>query len=346
MRPALSRLKPNLLRACGSTMFPSRVCAPLRAAPETEDIFESALSNLFTDDTQNSHGTPGQSVVYDSPGFGKIPLRIPSHPDVEEGRKLFAHYLWNAGVIAADAIECASSQDATTHSPVDWDSRYWDVRGKRLLELGAGTALPSLISALSGAANVTITDHPSSPALTMGAIEQNVRENVLERTGSDHTSSKSVVNVFGYTWGTTKMYLPNHYGKLAPEQPETFDRIIIADCLWMPSQHVNLVKTILHYLDSSQENACAFVLAGFHTGRAIVRGFFQIATGEWTQEDQAGDEDEDEDEELRAVQGRLKAASIFEIDANGVCRPWLPIRSGEDKQQAKRWTVCAVLVKR
>ncbi|KAK4945181.1 hypothetical protein LTR10_015607 [Elasticomyces elasticus] len=326
-------------------MFPSRVCAPLRAAPESEDIFESALSNLFTDDTQNSHGTPGQSVVYDSPRFGKIALRIPAHPDVEEGRKLFAHYLWNAGVIAADAIECAS-RDGVTDCQVQWDRRHWDVRGKRLLELGAGTALPSIISALSGAASLTITDHPSSPALTMGAIEQNLRENVLETPRVDHTNSRPVVNVFGYTWGTTKMYLPNHYGKPAPEQLETFDRIIIADCLWMPSQHVNLVKTILHYLESSQKDACAFVLAGFHTGRATVRRFFEIATGEWREEDQGGDEDEDEDEELRAVQGRLKAADIFEIDTNGVRRPWLPSRPGEDKQQTRRWTVCAVLVRR
>ena len=48
-------------------------------------------------------------------------------------------------------------------------------------ELPVGTALPSIISALSGAASTTITDHPSSPALTTGAIEQNVKVNVLER---------------------------------------------------------------------------------------------------------------------------------------------------------------------
>jgi hypothetical protein len=142
-------------------MFPSRVSVHLPATPETEDIFSTALSNLFTDDAQNSHGVPGQSVVYHSPRFGVIDLRIPAHPDVEEGRKLFAHYLWNAGVIAADAIEKASAAaSANTHGrdgpsagsdrhekendlqPNErwqWNGRHWDVRGRSILELGAGT---------------------------------------------------------------------------------------------------------------------------------------------------------------------------------------------------------------
>jgi len=127
-----------------SAMLSSRISVPLPAAPDAEDLFSSALSSLFTDDTQNSHGTPGSSVTYHSPRFGDIHLCIPAHPDVEEGRKLFAHYLWNAGVIAADAIEVAS-QDQEEIGDQDeersqclWDARFWDVRGKRVLELGAG----------------------------------------------------------------------------------------------------------------------------------------------------------------------------------------------------------------
>lgn len=127
-------------------MYPSRISVPTPPTPETEDIFSSALASLFTDDTQNSHGTPGSSVTYHSPRFGTISLRIPAHPDVEEGRKLFAHYLWNAGVIAADAIETASQEQQRDDDPsasdlnqVLWDKKYWDVRGNRVLELGAGT---------------------------------------------------------------------------------------------------------------------------------------------------------------------------------------------------------------
>lgn len=123
-------------------MLPSRVAIPAPPKPEVEDIFSSSLSVLFTDDTQNSHGIPGQSVTYTSPRYGDIKLGIPRHPDVEEGRKLFAHYLWNAGVLAADAIETAS-HDTEAHiveeGKVRWNQLYWDVRNTNVLELGSGT---------------------------------------------------------------------------------------------------------------------------------------------------------------------------------------------------------------
>lgn len=124
-------------------MLSSRVSVPQPLDPTQEDIFSSSLSNLFTDDTQNSHGTPGQAVTYHSPCHGEIKLGIPQHPDVEEGRKLFAHYLWNAGVVAADAIERASCEDEVDPSIQEqgqmiWDRRYWDMKEQDVLELGAG----------------------------------------------------------------------------------------------------------------------------------------------------------------------------------------------------------------
>jgi predicted nicotinamide N-methyase len=242
-----------------------------------------------------------------------------------------------------------------------------------------GTALPSLVCALTGAASTTITDHPSSPALTTGAIQQNVRVNVTERnkskasTGTTDSAATEVqslpenqspqaeakkISVFGYTWGTTTFYNPATYGKPAHDQPVSFDRIILADCLWMPSQHVNLVKTILHYLETSRSDSCALVVAGFHTGRGIVRHFFQVATGEYT--DASGAEqgaknteegrkisvDRTEMVELEKVQGRLRAVEMFEIDVDGRRRPWEPVREGESKHTAKRWCVVAVLVRR
>jgi hypothetical protein len=127
-------------------MLLTRISIPPPLQPEPEDIFSSALTSIFTDDTVNSHGTPGSSVTYCSPRFGDISLRIPVHPDMEEGRRLFAHYLWNAAVVAADAIESEStplgnSEDGKTESTPSsqWDGRYFDMRNIRVLELGAGT---------------------------------------------------------------------------------------------------------------------------------------------------------------------------------------------------------------
>src|SRR5690242_17057696 len=87
------------------TMLTSRITIPPPANLEAEDIFASAIGSLFTDDAQNNHGTPGGCIIYKSPTFGDITLQIPAHPDFEDGRKLFAHYLWNAAVIAAEGIE-------------------------------------------------------------------------------------------------------------------------------------------------------------------------------------------------------------------------------------------------
>lgn len=116
-------------------MLLSRISLPTESEADVEDIFSSSLSVLFTDDTQTLHGTPGQAVIYHSPRFGQIRLAIPQHPDREEGRTLFAHYLWNSGILAADAIECASC-DGTEHEL--WHRQYWDLRGRDVLELGAG----------------------------------------------------------------------------------------------------------------------------------------------------------------------------------------------------------------
>lgn len=131
-------------------MLTSRITVPAPSAPSQEDIFSSALSALFTDDTQNSHGSPGGSLIYTSPAYGDITLQIPVHPDVEEGRKLFAHYLWNASVVAAEGIERASVETTRGRSEKNgnghssggggeqWNPSRWDVRGKKVLELGAG----------------------------------------------------------------------------------------------------------------------------------------------------------------------------------------------------------------
>ncbi|KAK5076974.1 hypothetical protein LTR64_005547 [Lithohypha guttulata] len=362
-------------------MLPARVFIPHPPNPTQEDIFSSSLSALFTDDTQNSHGIPGQSVIYNSPRHGEIKLGIPQHPDVEEGRKLFAHYLWNAGVVAADAIETASNDrriDDSEDGKVSYNKEYWDMRGKDVLELGAGTALPSIISALSSARSVTISDHSSSPAIINDTIARNVKENlhiklVSSQTTDDTTNETSTppqpprtnttISIHGLTWGDELFTSSTQYGKPADPQPpkHSFDKIIIADCLWMPSQHANLVKTINSYLREKDEDedhegqACALVIAGFHTGRSIVARFFEIATGSrlgsgetaGEQEIRCNDEEEEkEDEDVRQVKGILIAAEIFEIDVDCNVRPWLAERPGESKDHAKRWCVCAALVRR
>jgi hypothetical protein len=252
--------------------------------------------------------------------------------------------------------------------------------------------LPSIIASLCGASQVTVTDHPSSPSLTTGAIETNLR-GITDKSTSDATSQSATPNVNsplplstrvrGYAWGTPTFYLPSSYGKPAPgsESSSTFDKIIIADCLWMPSQHINLIKTVLKFLpektvnDSESDDgtkACALVIAGFHTGRQIVSDFFSLATVrqsdreallESIREDTDSAPDETETANAatiniislppssltpdeRALTGRLKLAEIFEIDVDANIRPWQSVRNREGKWEGKRWCVVGVLVRR
>jgi hypothetical protein len=157
--PPVSFRKPSLISLLGSyppnpsPMLTSRITLPAPSTPSQEDFFSSALSSLFTDDTQNSHGSPGGSLTYTSPVFGDIVLQIPAYPDAEEGRKLFAHYLWNASLIVAEGVECASvgvgvdgykNGQTAGHGRGNWNSR-WNVRERRVLELGAGTSLRTFL---------------------------------------------------------------------------------------------------------------------------------------------------------------------------------------------------------
>lgn len=95
---------------------------------------------------------------------------VASHP-------LWAHYLWNggrhiAGLIARGALPVA---------------------GRRVLEFGAGAAVPSVVAALCGAAHVAATDFPEEPLLA--PIRRNVAENIAD------PATRARVAVHGFLWG-------------------------------------------------------------------------------------------------------------------------------------------------
>lgn len=67
------------------------------------------------------------------------------------------HHLWNAAKVVSDYLEKEG------HSLV---------KDRNILELGAGGALPSIVSAIHGAAAVVITDYPDTDLI------DNIRQNV------------------------------------------------------------------------------------------------------------------------------------------------------------------------
>lgn len=178
-------------------------------------------------------------------------------------------------------------------------------RKRRLMVIRpAGVGLGGIVSALAGAEEVTITDFPALPILD--TIQTNVTKNVpLER--------RRAVSIHGHLWGTEK-------GSLETEHAHRYTRILAADCLWMPQEHENLAKSMLHFL-ADVEHARIYCVAGFHTGRAKVAPFF---------------------EEIIPQQG-LEVEQIFEMDADGRRRPWATERDGgtENIGERKKWLVVA-----
>ncbi|KAL3428106.1 nicotinamide N-methyltransferase [Phlyctema vagabunda] len=266
------------------------------SATEPEDILESALAVIFPDDICNQHGDEGNSVIYLSPIFGSITLSLcdPSF----ESRGLFSHFLWNASLQLAEFIE----EDAA-----------WDVKNERVLELGAGTGLAGMISGLKGAEQVVISDYPAPEVLEN--IRGNVTRNIEPRkVGTDERVAQEIreVTVEGHEWGVLD-------DTFSVQEKESFGRILVADCLWMPWQHENLLKSIRWFL---KPEGRAWVIAGFHTGREKMAGFY---------------------EEERIKRLDLEIEKIWERDAEGRTRDWVTDRGREDITERKRWLVIAIL---
>eukprot|EP00276_Gloeochaete_wittrockiana_P002458 CAMPEP_0184674378 /NCGR_PEP_ID=MMETSP0308-20130426/87203_1 /TAXON_ID=38269 /ORGANISM="Gloeochaete witrockiana, Strain SAG 46.84" /LENGTH=264 /DNA_ID=CAMNT_0027121971 /DNA_START=1622 /DNA_END=2416 /DNA_ORIENTATION=+ len=138
-------------------------------------------------------------------GPANLALKLPPK------HSLWAHMIWNAAIVMSTYLEALP------------------IKGKCVLELGAGAAVPSMICAFNAASKVVIADYPDPPILD--AIRHNCEENlpppVLER-----------VNVQGYIWG----YDPKQLLAQIPD-PLGFDIIILSDLIFNHSQHAQLIRT-------------------------------------------------------------------------------------------------------
>ncbi|KAK3366050.1 hypothetical protein B0T24DRAFT_410703 [Lasiosphaeria ovina] len=306
--------------------------------PETEpeDIMASALGVIFPDDITNQHGDPSHGLIYTSPHLPK-PLHIKlADPTADEDRSLFGHYLWNSSLLLAELVEAgtlkldaaSAPHTAALAAPAQHSDKPvrtaplsdFNVAGLSTIELGAGTALPSLMATLLGARRVVVTDYPAP--VNMEVLRHNVAANTqpsLSPSGQiaalDLSSGGGGIEVEGHGWGELDDT------PLARENRHAFDRVFVADCLWMPWQHDNLRQSVAWFLGDGPD-ARALIVAGFHTGREKMRGFF--------------------DAEALAAQG-LEVESIWERDCDSIDREWVLDRGLEDPGVRKRWLAVAVL---
>ncbi len=293
----------------------------LTGPPESdpEDFLSSSLGVIFPDDITNQHGDADHDLAYTSPHLPK-PLHISlADPQAEEDRRLFSHYLWNASLLLAEFVEAGTlglslepPAGIEAHASLSPPVSHFNVTGLATVELGAGTALPSLLSALLGARRVLVTDYPA-PAV-MKTLKHNAALNVQPALSPFGRIAADGINVEGHSWGELS-------DPLALENHHVFDRVFVADCLWMPWQHENLHRSIEWFLGEGPD-ARAWIVAGFHTGREKMRGFFDPGT---------------------LAGAGLEVERIWERDCDGEERAWVWDRGLEDVGVRKRWLVVAIL---
>ena len=153
-----------------------------------------------------------------------------------------------------------------------------------------------------------MTDYPAP------AVINNIRRNALKNIPVE---LENRYRIEGHEWGV----MSSHF---AVGSRHRFTRILAADCYWMPLQHANLVKSMLHFLTLEPEGRI-LACGGFHTGRANLAAFFDVA------EEQG-----------------LEVEEIYEEDSAGVKREWKKERDGgaENHTERKRWLVIAMLKRR
>ncbi|KAM3484122.1 hypothetical protein MY8738_002561 [Beauveria namnaoensis] len=278
---------------------------------DPEDVFASALGTIFPDNVMNLHGDPGQTLVYKSPHLsGPLLLKL-CEPLQETDKTLFSHHLWNSSLLLAEMIEADTLNIPLGTEPRIKNDARCNVKGRRVIEFGAGAGLAGIIAGLVGAQRVAVTDYPSETLLE--PLRGNISRCVNPILAPPGVAPGADVFVKGHCWGE----LTNDF---SVREKHAFDCVVAADVLWMPWQHDNLRKSIEHFL-SHQADARCWLIAGLHTGRTKVAMFYDVA-------------------ELKKF--GLEIEFIRERDCNGLEREWKEERY-DDSQYQKRWLVLGVL---
>ncbi|KAF9027131.1 hypothetical protein BDZ89DRAFT_987503 [Hymenopellis radicata] len=184
---------------------------------DTEDVL--SLGSMFPEPPRPPSPEPTFSVYKrENPpnkDWNELKIRlVGSHP-------LWAHHLWNAALALATYLDHHTELYA----------------GGNVLELGAGGALPSIVTLNNGAGKVVVTDYPDDSLVKN--LTYNVETNVLSQY-TDH------VSIQGYIWGQSVQPLLD----VLPESSR-FHVIILSDLIFNHSQHDALLSTCERSLDTS-----------------------------------------------------------------------------------------------
>ncbi|PSR76836.1 hypothetical protein BD289DRAFT_378443 [Coniella lustricola] len=166
-----------------------------------------------------------------------------------------AHHLWNGSRVISDWYED-------------------EIKGKTVLELGAGAGLPSIMAAVLGAKKVLVTDYPDVDIVE--TMWKNVDGCELVPHGiKPFNHDQNIITAKGFIWGADPrpllaelQHLPPSSSSSSPvkdgeaaeaEQEPRFDVLILADLLFRHSEHGKLLDTIRDTLKKTSASAKAFV---------------------------------------------------------------------------------------
>ncbi|EKX35010.1 hypothetical protein GUITHDRAFT_80184, partial [Guillardia theta CCMP2712] len=150
---------------------------------------------------------------------------------------LWGHLLWNSAKCMVEYL--------VEHAE--------DIRGKQIVELGAGIGLPSVVASMKGAKRVVITDYPDEDLLM--TIKSNVERLDLKvgcapLIAITHEPDKYGKNmeVVGHKWGSNTQQLRDlSCGR-------GFDLIIISDAIFNHYAHNALLRSCSELLCDSPES--------------------------------------------------------------------------------------------
>jgi nicotinamide N-methyltransferase len=199
------------------------------------------LSDLFNEPQDFYPPSPKPTTEKHNLLSGReLSLRLVGH------NPLWGHHLWNAGRVISTYLESQASL----------------IKGKTVLELGAGAGLPSLVCAILGAKTVVVTDFPDPDLIEN--IWHNIEHCQALTAVGEHVDIPKVVIAEGYLWGADPAPLLAHIAPTGNAHPATgktssgFDILILADLLFNHSEHAKLIATVQQTLSHSPSSK-AFV---------------------------------------------------------------------------------------
>ncbi len=130
-----------------------------------------------------------------------------------------------------------------------------------------GYRLPSITAALVGNPSVVVASDYDEPLLV-----KELKQNVVRNMAAAEEANRKSIKVVGHIWGKDTEEVLD----CLPRGLQKFDSILLADCLWDPLSHADLLKSVVAMLKRDRE-ARVNVIAGLHTGREKVTSFIRRA---------------------------------------------------------------------